>query len=333
MTSTEQVKRLLLLVPYLLRHPGISVAEVAHAFAIAPRQVQDDLNVLWMCGLPEGLPDDLIEIDMDAVQDEGVIRLSNADYLVRPLRFTHQEAVALVVALSAVAELGDTQTRSDARSAAAKLVAISGQTDPVMFAVNTGDQQLRTELVAAIRAGERLRLSYDGQTRGETTHPVVDPVGIAMRDSVAYLQAWSLTGAGWRYYRLDRIQAVLPTGEPVADHGPAPNPQADWFDEFTGQVDLELTAAAGWVIDYYPVRDVVRLPEGIRATFAVADPAWLRGLLLRLGAQVRRVRPVTAVAATVAEARTAIELTRQVCGILPGGHASDGHVENRSTMA
>ena len=131
MTSTEQVKRLLLLVPYLLRHPGISVAEVAHAFAIAPRQVQDDLNVLWMCGLPEGLPDDLIEIDMDAVQDEGVIRLSNADYLVRPLRFTHQEAVALVVALSAVAELGDTQTRSDAQSAAAKLVAISGQTDPV----------------------------------------------------------------------------------------------------------------------------------------------------------------------------------------------------------
>ena len=72
---------------------------------------------------------------------------------------------------------------------------------------------------------------------GETTHPVVDPVGIAMRDSVAYLQAWSLTGAGWRYYRLDRIQAVLPTGEPVADHGPAPNPQADWFDEFTGAVD------------------------------------------------------------------------------------------------
>lgn len=72
------------MVPYLQAHPDIGVAEVAADFGITRRQLLADLNVLWMCGLPGGLPDDLIEIDMDAAESEGVIHLNNADYLSRP---------------------------------------------------------------------------------------------------------------------------------------------------------------------------------------------------------------------------------------------------------
>ena len=47
-----------------------------------------------MCGLPGGYPDDLIDVDLDAlegpdgVRTDGVIRVSNADYLARPLRLS-----------------------------------------------------------------------------------------------------------------------------------------------------------------------------------------------------------------------------------------------------
>jgi proteasome accessory factor C len=47
----------------------------------------------------------LIDIDMDAVDGEGVIHLSNADYLTRPLRLSADEALALVLALRTLREV------------------------------------------------------------------------------------------------------------------------------------------------------------------------------------------------------------------------------------
>src|SRR5690606_23950757 len=96
-TSQSQVRRLLSLVPYLREHDGVSLTEVAAAFNVSEETLRGDLNVLWMCGMPGLMPGDLIEIDMDAVDGEGVIHLSNADYLTRPLRLTADEALALVL--------------------------------------------------------------------------------------------------------------------------------------------------------------------------------------------------------------------------------------------
>ena len=100
-TSAEQVQRMLVEVPYLMTNPGIGVDEAAEAFGITPAQLGRDLQALWMCGLPGQGGGDLIEIDMDAVEDSGVIRLGNADYLSRPMRFTPDEATSLVLLLSA----------------------------------------------------------------------------------------------------------------------------------------------------------------------------------------------------------------------------------------
>ena len=104
MNSSDQVARLLALVPYLQAHPDADVRTTASVFGVSPRQLIADLNVLWYCGLPGGMPGDLIEVDMDAVESEGRIRLTNADYLARPLRFTLDEAMSLAVALRSLQE-------------------------------------------------------------------------------------------------------------------------------------------------------------------------------------------------------------------------------------
>ena len=105
MTSQAQVRRLLSLVPYLREHDGVAMADVAAAFGISLKTLREDLNVLWMCGLPGLAPGDLIDIDMDAVDGEGLIHLSNADYLTRPLRLSADEALALVLALRTLREI------------------------------------------------------------------------------------------------------------------------------------------------------------------------------------------------------------------------------------
>src|SRR5699024_725304 len=99
MTSRDQVERMLTLVPYLRTRDQIPVNEVAAAFGVSVRQIVLDLNALWFCGLPGGMPGDLIDIDMEALEEDGVVRLENADYLPRPPQLRSAEAIALRVAL------------------------------------------------------------------------------------------------------------------------------------------------------------------------------------------------------------------------------------------
>ncbi|MCU1586590.1 MAG: transcriptional regulator-like protein, partial [Frankiales bacterium] len=43
----EQLPRLLALVPYLLKRPGISFATAAADFGISDERLRKDLNLLW----------------------------------------------------------------------------------------------------------------------------------------------------------------------------------------------------------------------------------------------------------------------------------------------
>ena len=79
MTARTDTARLLALIPYLRSHPGVAVTEVARVFGVTTDRVIADLKILWMVGLPGGMPDDLIDIDMDAVDSDGTITITNAD--------------------------------------------------------------------------------------------------------------------------------------------------------------------------------------------------------------------------------------------------------------
>ena len=147
MTSASQVPRLLALVPYLQAHPDADLAQTAAVFSVTQRQLVADLNVLWYCGLPGGMPGDLIEVDMDALE-QGRIRLTNADFLDRPLRLTVEEAMSLIVALGALEEMADAGLAPAVRSARAKLEAVFGAGDRVGVTVQAGEEGVRFLLVS-----------------------------------------------------------------------------------------------------------------------------------------------------------------------------------------
>ncbi len=307
MTSIDQVNRMLALVPYLQARPeGADLTRTAEAFAVTPKQLLADLDVLWYCGLPGGLPGDLIEVD---IADTGWIRLSNADYLSRPLRFSPDEAMSLVVALQLVRELGGPDLAEATDGALAKLTGAHSAARPsVVVEVASGSAEIRQQLAAAIERRQVVRLTYDGQTRAETTTPLVEPKRLAVRDGYGYLDAWSLDRDDWRVYRLDRIAQVVPSGEAGADRGAPPTFGSGWLDERpdAAEVTLVLGPSANWITEYFPVRSAAPTPEGLEVTLLVADPAWLRALLLRLGAGVRSVAPAEAAVSAQEAAREAL---------------------------
>ena len=315
--AQEQVSRLLSLLPYLLSHPNARVADVARLFGVAEQQILRDLNVLWFSGLPGLAMGDYIEVDMEAAEGEGVINVSNADYLARPLRLGTDEALALVVALRTLAAMPGTYDRSAVDRAVTKLECAAGAAAERAAAVRVEvDGDAVADVASTVRRAldekRRLHLSYWVPGRDETTERDVDPMRLALADGRLYLEGWCRRAESVRLFRLDRVAgiALLDLPAEVPRQARSRDLGAGIFQPSPDDllVMLVLEPAGRWVADYYPCETVDEIGAGrLRVTVRVADPRWMRRLALRLGGTGRIVDPPDLAAAAVADARAALD--------------------------
>jgi proteasome accessory factor C len=294
--AKDQVGRLLRLVPYLHARDQVSLEEAARVIGVPPDQLDKDLRVLFLCGLPGGYPDDLIDVDLDALEGEGVIRISNADYLARPLRLTPTEASAIIVALRALRAGADRDTRDVVDRALAKLGEAAAGSTPL---VDPGDDvpgslALRTQLEDAVRRRRQVRLTYYVPARDEESERVVDPHAVVSHHGVAYLDAFCHSADAPRLFRLDRIHEATVLDSEVTTEPSEPRDLSDGVlggDEAT-RVTLHLHPQARWVEEYYAVQDVRESSDGgSEVDLLVGDERWLQRLLLRLTPYAEVVAP------------------------------------------
>ena len=317
-TSADRLPRLLALVPYLLARPGILLAEAAADFGVSPQQLRRDLELLWMCGLPGHGPGDLIDLSFDG----DTVTVTYDAGISRPLRLTADEALALVVALRTLAEVPGLAGQDAVRRALAKVESAAGDAAGVAGAVAVQVEAAEPTLAAvqqALDTSQALRLRYYTAGRDETTERTVDPMRLLLVDGRSYLEAWCRRVEGTRLFRLDRIDDVRILDEPAR-----PPAEATPRDLTAGlyqpgpdhpEVTLRLTAAARWVVDYYPCEKVRELSDGrTEVTLRVADTEWVRRLALRLGGAAEVVAPPSLVAAVGAEARAALQAYRPAAG-------------------
>src|SRR4028119_474955 len=150
-TTTERMTRLLSLVPYLTARPeGVPLAEVARDFGVPERQLRRDMELLWMCGLPGYGPG----ARMARAFEGDRVRVTFTAGMVRPLRLTTDEAVALLVALRTLLDLPNLAEQDAVGRALAKVSAAAGhaaeRVTPVALSVDA-----RGQAPAAARAGGR----------------------------------------------------------------------------------------------------------------------------------------------------------------------------------
>lgn len=295
-SNEERLPRLLALVPYLQARPGIDVAQAAADFGVSEAQLRRDLTLLWMCGLPGHGPGDLIDISFEG---ETVSVIFDAG-MSRPLRLTAEEALALVVALRTLAETPGLADSDAVQRALAKVEAAAGGAvdDSTVAVALDHDQRIVPVVQRAVTERRALRMRYYSASRDETGERTVDPVRFFEADGRAYLEAWCRQAEGMRVFRIDRIEDVTLLDEPAAvPEGVQLRDLSEGVYHPASEhllVDLRLSRAYAWVADYYVAQDVVDDAEdadAIRVSLRVADPAWVRALVLGSAGQVEVLSP------------------------------------------
>jgi proteasome accessory factor C len=327
--AKDQVARLLTLVPYLHQRGAVELETASKALGVPVAQLVKDLKVLLMCGLPGGFPDDLIDVDLDVleptadddeVRPHGVIRVSNADYLARPLRLTTTEASALIVALRALRASADAETAPIVDRALAKLETAAAEGSAPATHIDPGVSidgllSLRRELSAAIQNNRQVRLTYWVPSRDEESERTVDPIAVVTTNGSDYLDAWCHVAQAPRLFRLDRIHEATTLDSAI----PAPRAPRELTDRVFGLtpetaslVTLRLAPEARWVPEYYPVERIRERPKGaLEIDLLVGDEQWLERLLLRLA-------PSAEVVAPLALANRFVESTRATLNLYEG---------------
>ncbi|GGM64067.1 protein pafC [Micromonospora sonchi] len=291
-TSADRLARLLNLVPYLLARPGIEIAEAAGDLGVTERQLREDLELLWVCGLPGYGPGDLIDMAFDGDR----VTITYDAGIDRPLRLTPDEALALAVALRMLAEAPGVANREAVERALAKIEDAAGDLVAAPVEVRLpGDAGRVEQLRAAVEGGRALRITYYTVARDETTERVIDPLRVLLVGGRTYVEAWCRRAEAVRLFRADRIDAVTELDEPAVVP-PQARPQDLSEGVFRPSSDLPLiTLRIGrgerWITEYYPCEQVESDGERWLVSLRVTDLNWARRFVLGLGPDVTVVAP------------------------------------------
>ncbi|MFL6022357.1 MAG: helix-turn-helix transcriptional regulator [Marmoricola sp.] len=293
-STRDQLARLLALAPYLQTRGEVPLSEVAADFGVSSTQMLKDLRVLYLCGLPGFGPGELIEINVEALENDpdGLVRIDNAEYLDRPLRLGSNEATALIVALRALLDSSTVASREVVERTLAKLEAATEEGATPLVDVQVPEaapalKQARDSLARAITGDRQARIGYLVPTRDEVTERVVDPIALLQRDGKTYLDAWCHLADDRRLFRVDRITAVevLDSSRAVPDLEPRDLSEGLFeagADDLV--VRLKLAPQMRWFAEYYPVLTTQDTPDGgLEVTLAVSDERWLLRLAMRFG--------------------------------------------------
>jgi proteasome accessory factor C len=285
----SRLRRVLALVPWIAEHPGAALEEIAARFGVSEAELEHDLELLPLCGLPPYTPDRLIEVEIV----DGHVWIRFAEYFDRPLRLSAEEGLGLLTAGRALLAVPGSDEHGALARALDKLAGALGAAEGL--SVEVGEPVHLDALRRAAGAHERVEIDYYSFGRNATTTRQVDLRSVFHAFGHWYAAAYCHQAEDERLFRLDRIRAVRPTGErfdPAAGEEPdfgesVYHPRTD-----DPRVTLELDPGATWVVESYPAEEAEERPDGSwRVVLAVSERAWLERLLLDLGPAVRVVEP------------------------------------------
>lgn len=200
----EQTARLLDLVPFLLSHQGIPVERLAEHFRVSKEIILDDLNTLWMCGLPGYTPLELIDLEFDS----GFVTIRNADPLAEIRALVGSELVALLLGLDLLAA-GSKDLSIEIRERIENLSErIRSKIGSGISVTDPGQSETRALIQQAIVQRAGVEIKYFSPQKDEVKERTITPFDFFHEGAFEYVRAFCDSSQGVRTFRIDRIKEI-----------------------------------------------------------------------------------------------------------------------------
>ena len=286
--ATERLRRLLIILPWLMERGEVSVDEVAERFSVGVDDLIRDLELVSMCGLPPYV-DEMIDVFID----EGMIFVGIPRLFTRPLRLSEVEAFELLAAGRAAMQLPGADLDGALARGLGKIAMGLGEDDTGLLVV-TPTPAIVQELSQVIENRERVEVRYQSSKDVAPTDRLLEPFVVFSSQGNWYTHAHDVGAEGLRTFRVDRIESLTVIGQ-AENEAPDSMPEPGiWFaDAEIERVTLRVAQRGRWIYERYPV-DEVSSPDAdgwVEVRLAVTSRQWLERLLLRLGDAVEVVDP------------------------------------------
>ena len=201
--AASRALRTMDLIPYILENPGISIGKLAKQFSVSEKQVESDLQLIFMCGLPGYTPYELI----DLIFEDGVVSIIDPQVLDKPRRFTKSELVVIVLGLQLLSELSAADaTRSGKLQLLSNKIMKLGGSNSVVIAPSSSKSPYVEVITRAITDKKSLTIQYQSLVKDEISIRAIIPHSLYLMNGNLYLSALDLKAKSDRIFKVELIK-------------------------------------------------------------------------------------------------------------------------------
>ena len=211
-TAAARALRSMDLIPYVLENPGVSIAELSARFSVTQAQIESDLELVFMCGLPGYTPYELIDVAFE----DGVVSIIDPQVLDKPRKFSSNEIVVIALGLKILIDINQTNT-----TALTKLKQLSdkiaklGSNKSILMTGDVSAFPFFEIISKAISEQRVLALQYHSLIKDQITQRLVLPEKLYFLNGRLYLSALDIDIDSDRVFKVDLIKECK-IGERVA---------------------------------------------------------------------------------------------------------------------
>jgi proteasome accessory factor C len=303
-SALDRTARALDLVPYLLEHQGISIPELAKAFGVSEKQINDDLVLIHMCGLPGYTPLELI----DMYYEDGYVTVSDPQSFKKPRSMNKIEMTSLLVSLDLLKSLRTDGVAKEIEALKLKLQENMRFENPFVVVQNVENTEMVETIERAIAKSTLLRIDYASGTKDKNSVRDILPIEIYVANGSTYLNAWCQSSKGDRTFRLDRILNYEMIEGSVVNQNRETSVQA----VDSSPIELLVSKSArNFIEDNRAIIGHILEGEQLRIELNPIDREWLVRTILGFGGQIEVSEPKELALEVVSRAREIKESYRR----------------------
>jgi proteasome accessory factor C len=208
-TAAIRALRTMDLIPYILENPGVSIRSLSERFSVTEKQIESDLQLVFMCGLPGYTPYELIDI----VFEDGIVSVIDPQVLDKPRRFNKSELIVIALGLEILLDISRSNPeRNQKLKALSEKITKLGSSNSVTF-THSENSSIFTEVIAdAISKRKNIQITYSSLVKDQITDREIAPQRLYFMNGNLYLSAYDLSKKSDRIFKVDLIKQCEITG-------------------------------------------------------------------------------------------------------------------------